>query len=235
MEMLLKDHTTQNNIFWATDDYAYRGKGYQYNDPITIDAITGNNGYMIIPRALKTQEQQRQRSREMAEVFTPAWVCNKQNNLVDNAWFMKEGVFNTEIDDSNGTHSWNVNPQPVTFPEGKTWRDYVNDTRLEITCGEAPYLVSRYDAVTGEYIPVADRIGLLDRKLRIVGENTTSTGEWLKAAQSAYKSTYGYEWQGDNLLLARESLFYTFIEYYRDKFGKDPQLKSLLYIAYIIS
>lgn len=235
MEMLLKDHTTQNNIFWATDDYAYRGKGYQYNDPITIDAITGNNGYVIIPRALKTQEQQRQRSREMAEVFTPAWVCNKQNNLVDNAWFMKEGVFNTEIDDSNGTHSWNVNPQPVTFPEGKTWRDYVNDIRLEITCGEAPYLVSRYDAVTGKYIPVADRIGLLDRKLRIVGENTTSTGEWLKAAQSAYKSTYGYEWQGDNLLLARESLFYTFIEYYRDKFGKDPQLKSLLYITYIIS
>ena len=48
-------------------------------------------------------------------------------------------------------------------------------------------------------------------------------------------SIYGYEWQGDNLVLARESLLYTFIDYYKVKFGKKPQLKSLQYIASIIS
>lgn len=240
LNTLLKDHTLsteghQVNIFWATDNYADRGSGYQYSDPITIEAITGENGNVIVPRALKSRATQQQRSKEMAEVFTPSWICNKQNNLVDNEWFGREGVFNTEIDNPDGTHSWIVNETPITFPEGKTWRDYVNENRMEITCGEAPYLVSRYDTVTGKPIPVERRIGLLDRKLRVVSENVHKSGEWLKAAQSAYQSIYGYEWQGDNLVLAREALLFTFIDYYRAKFGKDPQLKSLLYIAYIIS
>ena len=240
LNTLLKDHTlsTENqqaNIFWATDNYAHLGEGYQYHDPITIEAITGSNGDIIQPRSVKSRERQQQRSREMAEVFTPSWICNKQNNLVDNAWFGHENVFNTEVDSPDGTHSWMPTDGKIVFPEGKTWHDYVNENRLEITCGEAPYLVSRYDTVTGEPIPVEQRIGLLDRKLRIVSENTTTSGEWLKAAQSAFRSTYGYEWQGDNLVLARENLLYTFIDYYKAKFDKEPQLKSLQYIAYIIS
>lgn len=240
LNTLLKDHTLstdteQVNIFWATDDYAELGGGYQYNDQITVEAITGANGNIIVPRSVKSREQQQQRSREMAEVFTPSWICNKQNNLIDNEWFGREGVFNTEVDNSDKTHSWIVNEERIVFPECKTWRDYVNENRLEITCGEAPYLVSRYDTVTGEPIPIERRIGMLDRKLRIVSENTATSGEWLAGAQSAYQSTYGFEWQGDNLLLAREALLYTFIDYYKAKFGKDPQLKSLLYIAYIIS
>lgn len=240
LNVLLKDHTLsteseQVNIFWATDNYASLGAGYQYHDRITTEAITGRGGNVIVPRAVKTRSQQQQRSREMAEVFTPSWICNKQNNLVDNAWFGREGVFNTEVDNADGTHTWIVNTEPVRFPEGKTWRNYVNENRLEITCGEAPYLVSRYDTVTGEPIPIERRIGLLDRKLRIVGENTATPGDWLPAAQSAFKSIYGFEWQGDNLVLAREALLYTFTDYYRAKFGKNPLLRSLQYIAYIIS
>lgn len=232
---LLKDHTTKGNIFWATDNYAFLGAGYQYGDQITVESITGTNGNIIVPRALKPRKQQQQRSREMAEVFTPSWICNKQNNLIDNAWFDRENVFNTEVDNPDGTHSWIVNAEPVAFPDGKTWRDYVNDNRLEITCGEAPYLVSRYDAVTGEDIPIERRIGLLDRKMRVVSENTSTYPEWLEAAQSAFQSTYGFEWQGDNIVLAREAMLYTFVEYHRAKFGKDPMLESLLYIADVIS
>lgn len=240
LSALLKDHTLsteerQVNIFWATNNYAYMGAGYQYSDQITIDAITGKNGELIKPRAVKSREMQQQRSREMAEVFTPSWICNKQNNLVDNAWFGWDNMFNTEVDNPDGSHSWIPSAGKITFPEGRTWRDYINENRLEITCGEAPYLVSRYDTVTGEPIPIERRIGLLDRKLRVVGENTETSGEWLKAAQSAYMSTYGYEWQGDNLVLAREALLYTFIDYYKAKFDREPQLKSLQYVAYIIS
>ena len=145
LNTLLKDHTLstedkQVNIFWATDNYADRGEGFQYNDQITIETITGENGDVIVPRALKSRATQQQRSREMAEVFTPSWICNKQNNLVDNAWFGREGVFNTEIDNPDGTHTWVSNPDKIEFPEGKTWKDYVNENRMEITCGEAPYL-----------------------------------------------------------------------------------------------
>ena len=79
LNTLLKDHTLstdecQVNIFWATDNYSDRGEGYQYGDEITIDSITGANGNIIVPRAVKSREQQQKRSREMAEVFTPWWL-----------------------------------------------------------------------------------------------------------------------------------------------------------------
>lgn len=117
--------------------------------------------------------EQEYRSRDKAEVFTSAWICNSQNNLVDKAWFgIDESPFNTEIE--NG---WNTKTEPITFPEGKTWQDYVKDTRLEMACGEAPYLVSRYNVITGEDIPIKERIGLLDRKLRVVCENVEDEKE----------------------------------------------------------
>jgi len=235
LSALLKDHTTKGNIFWATDDYADRGAGYQFSDLITVEAITGENGNIIVPRAVKPRQQQQQRSREMAEVFTPSWICNKQNNLVDNAWFGRGNVFNTEIDNPDGFHTWLPSAGKIEFPEGRTWRDYVTECRLEITCGEAPYLVSRYDAVTGLSLPVEMRVGLLDRKLRIVGENTEKSGEWLAAAKAALRSTYGFEWQGDNLILARENILCTVLDYYRAKFDRELPKQSLPGLAYIIS
>lgn len=154
LSTLLKDHTTSRgdavcNIFWATSDYEHLGKGYGYHDPILPELITGDNGQVIMPRVLKHTDTQSARVRDMAEVFTPAWVCNAQNNLIDEAWFGRKDVFNTEYTSEDGTHGWKTNPERISFPEGKTWKDYVRDTRLEITCGEAPYIVSRYDATTG--------------------------------------------------------------------------------------
>ncbi len=229
---LLRDHTTGRNIFWATHDYEALGEMYDYHAEILPELITGEHGMVIRPRVLKSKENQTGRSKDMAEVFTPSWVCNAQNNLVDEAWFGRKDVFNTE---NSVNHSWTANTDKIEFPEGKTWKDYVRATRLEMTCGEAPYLVSRYDTTTGESIPLEQRIGLLDRKLRVVSENTEASGEWLEWAQIAYMNIYGYEWQGDNLLLAREALLWTFIEYYQAKFGKAPLTRSINYIAYIIS
>ena len=232
LDTLLRDHTTGQNIFWATHDYEALGRGYDYHAPIMPELITGQRGMVIRPRVLKTKAEQVDRSKDMAEVFTPSWVCNAQNNLVDEAWFGRKNVFNVE-DATN--HTWLATTDRIDFPDGKTWKDYVRATRMEMTCGEAPYLVSRYDATTGEPIPISQRIGLLDRKLRVVSENTETSGEWLEWAQTAYKNIYGFEWQGDNLLLAREALLWTFIEYYQEKFHKAPLLKSINYIAYIIS
>lgn len=240
LSMLLKDHTLststeQANIFWATDDYAHLGEGYNYHDPITPSLITGKHGNVIMPRTLKHKDLQAARSKDMAEVFTPSWICNAQNNLIDEAWFGRTNVFNRPIDSEDGSHTWQTNPDKIAFPEGKTWKGYVRANRLEITCGEAPYIVSRYDTTTGEAIPLKERIGLLDRKLRVISENTTTSSEWLTMAQEAYKSIYAYEWQGDSLLLAREAMLFSFVEYYQEKFGKKPMYKSILYIAYIIS
>jgi hypothetical protein len=233
--LLLRDHTTQKNIFWATDNYEHLGKSYQFHSEILPELITGENGTIIMPRVYKDKILQLSRSKEMAEVFTPSWVCNLQNNLVDNYWFGTENVFNTEIISENGSKTWETNSNKIIFPEGKTWMDYVNDTRLEITCGEAPYLVSRYDTTTGEFITIENRIGLLDRKLRVISENVDDIENWLVATEIAFQNSYGFEWQGDSLLLAREALLMTFIENFKLKFQADPTIENIQKIAEIIS
>lgn len=229
---LLRDHTTGKNIFWATDDYAELGEGYDFHSEITIEAITGDNEGIIKPRVLKSKENQKGRSKKMAEIFTPSWVCNLQINYVDEEWFGCPGKFNAMSEDKR---TWESTKEPVTFPKGKTWEDYICNTRLEITCGEAPYIVSRYDAVTGEFIPLQERIGMLDRKLRVADENTSTYDEWFDAVQWSYKNVYGYEWQGDSLLLARENLLVSFIEYYQSRFGMTPNDEEVMAIAHIIS
>lgn len=226
LRILLQDHSKSTSkkyesIFWATDNYKKWGPDYAYGKPITPELITGKHGKIIQPRVVKSKEIQIARSKGMAEVFTPSWVCNFQNNQIDSVWFGNGNVFNREIEKEDGTHSWIVSPDKIRFPAGKDWTHYVNDIRLEISCGEAPYIVSRYDTTTGEFIPVENRIGILDRKLRVVGENVETPQEWLKWAEAAYKATYAYEWQGDSLLLAREAAFMTLFDYYEAKFGKN--------------
>lgn len=235
LEILLFDQTTKNNILWATNNYEDLGQLYHSEKEITLKLITGSNGDVIMPRVQKDKILQQTRARDMAEVFTPSWICNSQNNLIDDAWFCQENIFNKEIELGNGNRIWEVNPEKVKFPKNKTWRDYIRHKRLEIACGEAPYITSRYDTTTGGFIPVNERIGILDRKLRVINENVINSGEWLKAVQSAFKSTYAYEWQGDSLLLAREGMLFTFIENYKLKFNSEPFLKSIKYIANIIS
>jgi hypothetical protein len=236
---LLMDRTTQQNIYWATDSYAEKGKGYTFFDPITIEKITGENDMMIRPRAVKSKEEQDLRVRDKAEVFTPAWICNAQNNLIDEAWFGRsEGIFNSP--DPDNPNNWINNTERISFPEGKTWKDYVADMRLEITCGEAPYLANRYDAVTGDFNEnVKYRIGMLDRKLRIVSENAKDSKEWILWGEIALRSTYGFEWQGDNLLLAREALFFSFAEHYIAQFGEKKynrnKMRIMPDVSYIIS
>lgn len=232
LSLLISDKSSKKNIIWATNNYTYLGDGYGPTDEITIESITGKNGFVIRPRIAKTKKEKAKRVRDKAEVFTPAWMCNRQNNLIDNAWFNSEDVFNKEA-----VVGWETNTISVPFPtkDGKTWQDYVQDVRLEITCGEAPYLTSRYDMITGLKIDVPNRIGLLDRKLRVVTENTDSEEAWLEWSKIAIQSIYGYEWQGDNLLLARENILYTYIEHHEYRFNKKPPLKNIRSIAHIVS
>ncbi len=235
LDTLLLDHTTRKNIFWATDNYEHLGDLYSFRSQILPDLITGDYGSIIMPRVHKDKLLQQSRSKEMAEVFTPSWICNSQNNLIDNTWFGSESIFNTEILSKEGFKTWEITTEKISYPKTKTWKDYIRDTRLEIACGEAPYITSRYDGTTGEFIPVKNRIGILDRKLRVINENVASREDWLKATQIAYKNTYAFEWQGDSLLLAREAMLITFIENYNHKFEKEPLLKSIQNIANIIS
>lgn len=228
-KILLKDRTTNEYIKWVTDNYVEYGSRYFQDQEILPECINVYQKFLC-PRALKSKESRFKRTKDMAEVFTSSWVCNQQNNLIDNNWFEYEDIFNTPT--KNG---WITNTNKIKFPKGKTWKNYITSTRLEISCGEAPYLVSLYDAVTGEDIKLIDRIGILDRKLRIVNENVDDRNEWFKWVRKAYEHTYGYELQGDSLLISRINLFNAFIENMEYKFNEMPTLVEKKIIANIIS
>lgn len=230
-DILLKDKTTNENIIWATSDYTSLGEPYLATEQIYAKLITGVHSKLIQPRTAKEHERKNSRTKDKAEVFTPSWICNAQNNLVDERWFGRPGVFNIQKD-----NTW-ITTERIMFPKGeqRTWKHYVDARRIEVSCGEAPYLVSRYDTVTGNTIELLSRIGLLDRKLRVVTENAYDEKEWLKWAYRAYESIYGFEFQGDNLLLARENLLYTFIDNMRYALKRSPTLNELKKVATIIS
>ena len=232
LEILLKDKTSGKNIIWATDNYSKYGDLYTSEKEIKIELITSRHGGVIKPRVEKSKEERLQRVRQKAEVFTPSWICNIQNNLVDEKWFGRNGVFNVEK-----KNEWAALKDKIVFPEkeNKSWQDYVLSKRLEMSCGEAPYITSRYDAVTGQYIEVPNRIGFFDRKLRIVNENTKTHEDWLKWAYSAVQNVYGFDWQGDNVLIARENLLFTIAEHYESKFNEKLKTQDLVGFAKVIA
>lgn len=230
LNVLLKDNTSNKNILWATNNYVKLGDAYLPDKEIMPELIIGRNTKIIQPRSQKNIAEQIKRTFDKAEVFTPSWMCNMQNNILDIAWFGRTDVFN--IHEGKG---WSSTKQKIEFPRNKSWIDYVAENRLEITCGEAPYIVSRYDSVTGEYLPIYSRVGLLDRKLRVVSENCLDKDEWIKYSLLAMKSVFGYEWQGDNLLLARENVLLTYLDYYEDSFKELPTQELLIEVASIIS
>ena len=84
LDILLLDQTTKKNIIWATSNYEDLGESYAKTNQIKSELITGINGKVIMPRVQKDQILKQSRVRNMAEVFTPSWICNAQNNLIEN-------------------------------------------------------------------------------------------------------------------------------------------------------
>lgn len=211
LNILLKDRTTKRNIIWATDSYESYGKEFAPKKHIKPELVTGEYGKLIQPRAVKSFAEQRERTKDKAEVFTPLKIVKKINKEIDRAG--------------------------DSLPDKTNWQEYVRELKLEITCGEAPFIVSRYNpaARTGKLKELKNRVGFLDRKLKTVSKYCNKKEEWLTWAKKAFKASYGYEWQGDNVLIARENLLYTLIDYYKAKFKRRPSLSILQEFAEIIS
>ncbi|EPE8672885.1 restriction endonuclease [Staphylococcus pseudintermedius] len=211
LDILLIDRTTSTikknkNIIWANDNYIkYGAKSYGAKSQIKPELITGKMNTIITPRSLKPRNLQKERTKSKGEVFTPTWVVKKQNDKIE------KDYLNDNLD------------------------NYINRIWLEITCGEAPYMVSRYDMETGELLPINNRVGFLDRKLKRINDEVNDKAEWQRLAVKAFKSSYGFEWSGDSLLLARENMLYTYRDYYFEKWNVEPIYGLFKEIAEIIS
>jgi len=213
LDILLSDKTTGKNIIWATDSYFKPIKTYSAyapKKPILKEQITGLYGSRIQPRASKSREEQIRRTKEKAEVFTPLHIVNKMNTQI---------------------------ARSLRSTPNHTWLDFVKSIWLEITCGEAPFIAGRYNPTTSTQtiIPTIKRVGFLDRKLQKVTKYTCDKADWLYHAEIALKACYGYEWQGDNLLIARENILLTMNDFYFDKFHKNLTVDRLEKFAEIIS
>lgn len=211
LDILLSDKTTGKNIIWATDSYLrYDKKKYAPKKPILKEQITGLYGNRIQPRASKSREEQIRRTKEKAEVFTPLRVVAEMNNAV---------------------------AKNLNLKKNHTWLDFISTKWLEITCGEAPYIASRYDPTSTKQAIATPkkRVGFLDLKMQAINKHVSDRDDWLLHAEIALKSCYGYEWQGDNLLIARENILLTMNDFYFDKFHKNLTVDRLEKFAEIIS
>lgn len=112
LPILLQDKTTKKNIIWATDVYSEKGTGFQDTDHIDRMAIRGIDSINLQSRTEKAMEEQQERTRKKAEVFTPVWLCNKMNNYVDEQWFGQKDIFNFE---NEAEHTWTVNEDKIPF------------------------------------------------------------------------------------------------------------------------
>lgn len=70
--------------------------------------VTGIYGELIQPRAAKSLVEQRRRTRDKAEVFTPLDIVDTMNKSVEDHRITKYN-----------------------------WQEYIQELKLEITCGEA--------------------------------------------------------------------------------------------------
>lgn len=225
---LLQDKTTKKNIVYASKSLARHG--IEATCEITVEDVISNE--FIIPRFLKEDNIRNERVLTDAEVFTPAWLCALQCNIEDSDWLGCDDAFCSV---NLKTREYTINTDKIRFPEGKSWLDYIRLNRLELTCGEAPYLASRYDTAFGTEIKVSDRAGFLDRKLRVISENTYNEEEWIDCAGIALKHIYGFDCQGDNIVLARCNLLLDVLEHYCRRWGKDIPASAVKELANIIS
>ena len=74
LKALLKDKTTKKNIIFATSVYSSKGTPIKETEQMTEEILKGFTQYEIQPRVLKNKEQQQERTRAKAEVFTPSWI-----------------------------------------------------------------------------------------------------------------------------------------------------------------
>lgn len=210
LDILLIDRTRTttrktHNIIWATDSYLSCGHGrsnpYSPTREIKRELITGEHNTLIQPRAAKSREEQTRRTKNKAEVFTPLKIVKVMNDDIE---------------------------QNLPLPNNHTWQDYLAARWLEITCGEGPFITSRYNPVSNsrQIIKPDNRVGFLDRKLRVVNKHCDTVEDWLHYADVALKSCYGYEFQGDSLLIARENILMTINDFYKVKFEDNPNLAS---------
>ena len=204
-EKLLYDKTTCKKI--VDDDW---------KTPLTADKVQ-----YIVPRCIRNKAENNNKQKNKGEVYTPDGIINFMLNDIDDHILGTKGMFNNAVTDEYGyAQHWITYHNKIDIGDNNyAWYKYVALTFLEITCGEGAFITRRYNQIDGEQIAQSERFGFLDRKLEIIRRNITSEttqDELVWLTLHALAATYGYEYSGKSLLIARINVYLTaadFIKY----------------------
>jgi type I restriction-modification system DNA methylase subunit len=101
------------------------------------------------------------------------------------------------------------------FPEDNL--DFFNQICVDGCCGEGALTTTKYDTVTVREIPILDRSGLLDLKLKRIPKDISNI-EWIELSKIVLKSLYGYELNDDSLFIARVNILLDVIDFYKSNY-----------------
>jgi hypothetical protein len=155
-------------------------------------------------RCDKPKAEQRARTKRRAEVFTPTSVVAFMNDHAEAA-------------------KCNV---PVEELDTVSWRDRIQLRALDSCCGEGAFTTTLYDPITGEDIPEPERVGILDRKLRLVVEHAPMSLA-PRYLLTALRTSYACDIMGDNVILARMNVYLAWLEAYRRAMGTPPSIAEM--------
>ncbi len=209
LSTLIKDRSANHPIFFGTDEYEEFSETFSENFRMSQQRIQpflmNEDKTLFQIRSQKEKEVKDRRTKKRGEVLTPIGIVNQMIDVLEEEW------------------------------KDLSLNDYLSQTVLELCCGEAPFLVQRYDSITGELFSVNKRRGILDRKLHRISKSTDNRKTWRDRAYQAVRSVYGYEYQGDSLFLGRENLLFDYLEHHFAKFHELPPINEINSVATIIS
>jgi len=120
------------------------------------------------------------------------------------------------------------------FLEYENKEKLYNGTLIEAACGEAPFIVQRYNMITGEKIAIEDREGILDIKIKYGIQNiafgwawgTAPYSNWYPDVKRMFQTVFGFDKHLPSLIIARMNLLLSFIEYSREYYAKRRYFKT---------
>lgn len=184
--------------------YVTDGEPLDETAEITPEWLMRHGVEQLRRRCDKSKTEQRARTKRRAEVFTPTSVVAY---MVEQAESAKLGVTVEELD---------------TVP----WRDRIQLRSADMCCGEGAFMTTLYDPITGEDIPEPERVGVLDRKLRLVVENAPMSMA-TRYLLTALRTSYACELVGDNVILARMNVLLAWREAYCRVMGTSPSVAEM--------
>ena len=161
----------------------------------------------VTPNYTRTASDKKSRSKHQAEIVTPIRLVKEMVEHIDKEMSATYG----------------------------SWKNYARSTVIEPACGETPFITTRYDTETGKVLPISERVGVLDRKLKRVSEGARDQKDWARWAMEAVNSVFGFDLDGGNVLIARTNIVDTYADYLMNRWGRFPTNEELNELAEIVS